>query len=205
MYIQDSFGGANAPATGSFITAVTAIVSPLSRGSVTLSSLNPFDFPLIDPALLEHPFDQAAMVRALRGAQGFLSGGGGAGGSGVKGGQWNDGFVLGPVLGLADVRNQTQFSLNGPSLSPTEAMRREADDFKLLNYAQENTQTIWHPVGTARMSPQNASWGVVDPRLRLKKVNGVRVVDASVFVSGSITLMCLFLLNMFFGWLTSLL
>ena len=168
--IQDSFGGANAPATGSFITAVTASVSPLSCGSVTLASLNPFDFPLIDPALLTHPFDQAAMVRALRGAQGSLNSGSGAGGSGVKGGQWNDGFVLGPFLGFADVRNQTQFSLNGPSLSLIEAMRRDVDDFKLLNYAQENTQTIWHPVGTARMSPQNDSWVVVDPRLRLKRL-----------------------------------
>jgi len=176
-----------APDTGSFITIVTAVVSPLSRGSVTLASLDPFEFPLIDPALLEHPFDQAAIIRALRGAQGFLSGGGGIGGTGVEGSQWDDGFIIEPILNLTDVRNQTQFSLNGPPMSPVEAMQREADDLKLLNYAQENTQTIWHPVGTARMSPQNATWGVVDSRLRVKKVKGVRVVDASVFVS---TLLC---------------
>jgi hypothetical protein len=30
------------------------------------------------------------------------------------------------------------------------------------------------------MSPKGASWGVVDPDLRLKKASGVRIVDGSV-------------------------
>ncbi|EAU87019.2 aryl-alcohol oxidase [Coprinopsis cinerea okayama7 len=37
-----------------------------------------------------------------------------------------------------------------------------------------------HPVGTASMSPKNAQWGVVDPDLRVKKVKGLRIVDASI-------------------------
>ncbi|PBK94153.1 pyranose dehydrogenase [Armillaria gallica] len=37
-----------------------------------------------------------------------------------------------------------------------------------------------HPVGTASMSPAGASWGVVDPDLKMKGAGGVRIVDASV-------------------------
>ncbi|SJL14174.1 uncharacterized protein ARMOST_17629 [Armillaria ostoyae] len=37
-----------------------------------------------------------------------------------------------------------------------------------------------HPVSTASMSPLNATWGVVDPDLKLKQAVGVRIVDASV-------------------------
>ncbi|EAU87010.1 hypothetical protein CC1G_08481 [Coprinopsis cinerea okayama7 len=37
-----------------------------------------------------------------------------------------------------------------------------------------------HPVGTASMSPKDAQWGVVDPDLRVKKVKGLRIVDASI-------------------------
>lgn len=37
-----------------------------------------------------------------------------------------------------------------------------------------------HPVGTAAMSPKEADYGVVDPDLRVKKVAGLRIVDASV-------------------------
>jgi choline dehydrogenase len=40
-----------------------------------------------------------------------------------------------------------------------------------------------HGVGTLSMSPQNASWGVVDPDFRVKGTSGLRVVDASVIVS----------------------
>lgn len=32
------------------------------------------------------------------------------------------------------------------------------------------------------MSAKDVPWGVVDPDLRVKKVDGVRVVDASVMV-----------------------
>ncbi|KAG7445390.1 uncharacterized protein BT62DRAFT_1007126 [Guyanagaster necrorhizus] len=39
---------------------------------------------------------------------------------------------------------------------------------------------IYHPVGTASMSPEGADWGVVDPDLKLKGARGVRVVDASI-------------------------
>ncbi|KAF5364408.1 hypothetical protein D9758_010695 [Tetrapyrgos nigripes] len=37
-----------------------------------------------------------------------------------------------------------------------------------------------HLVGTASMSPKDADWGVVDPDLKLKGAQGVRIADASV-------------------------
>ncbi|MEO0618695.1 MAG: GMC family oxidoreductase N-terminal domain-containing protein [Pseudomonadota bacterium] len=48
--------------------------------------------------------------------------------------------------------------------------------------------TTFHPCGTCRMAPDAAD-GVVDPRLRVHGVDGLRVVDASVFphiVSGNL-------------------
>jgi len=48
----------------------------------------------------------------------------------------------------------------------------------LLAYVRANASTIFHPVGTCRMgSDQNA---VVDPRLRVRGVEGLRVADASI-------------------------
>lgn len=43
--------------------------------------------------------------------------------------------------------------------------------------------STWHPVGTAAMSAKGSKSGVLDPDLRVKGVKGLRVVDASVFVS----------------------
>ena len=56
-------------------------------------------------------------------------------------------------------------------------------DEDIIAAARRGAVTIWHPTSTARMSPRDALWGVVDPELRVKETSGLRVVDASVFVS----------------------
>ncbi|KAK0224245.1 aryl-alcohol oxidase precursor [Armillaria fumosa] len=48
------------------------------------------------------------------------------------------------------------------------------------NDIRNGVSSIFHPVSTASMSPADASWGVVNPDLRLKGAKGVRIVDASV-------------------------
>ncbi|MCW5590574.1 MAG: GMC family oxidoreductase N-terminal domain-containing protein [Burkholderiales bacterium] len=52
------------------------------------------------------------------------------------------------------------------------------DDEALLDYARGCGQTAWHTVGTCRMGPEADS--VVDARLRVHGVQGLRVADASV-------------------------
>ena len=54
-------------------------------------------------------------------------------------------------------------------------------DEELLEYVRHHGVAINHGVGTAKMSPKDAAWGVVDPDLRVKGVEGLRIVDASVF------------------------
>lgn len=56
------------------------------------------------------------------------------------------------------------------------------NDAAIESYIRDNANTIFHPVGTASMSPRGASWGVVDPDLKVKGVDGLRIVDGSILV-----------------------
>jgi len=54
------------------------------------------------------------------------------------------------------------------------------DDAGLLAAARDLGTTIFHPVGTARMGPATDPGAVVDERLRVFGVGGLRIADASV-------------------------
>lgn len=54
------------------------------------------------------------------------------------------------------------------------------DDNVVLEALKEQTNTVWHPVGTLAMSKRGDKWGVVNPDLRVKGLKGLRVVDASI-------------------------
>lgn len=57
---------------------------------------------------------------------------------------------------------------------------RVMDDDRILADFRERCGTVFHPVGTCRMG-QDAQASVVTPRLKVHGVQGLRVVDASVF------------------------
>jgi choline dehydrogenase len=54
------------------------------------------------------------------------------------------------------------------------------DDASLVKAAGDVGTTIFHPVGTAKMGRDTDPMAVVDERLRVFGLNGIRVVDASV-------------------------
>jgi choline dehydrogenase-like flavoprotein len=51
-------------------------------------------------------------------------------------------------------------------------------DTELIADIRARAETIYHPVGTCRMGADNGS--VVDPQARLRSVEGLRVIDASI-------------------------
>lgn len=48
------------------------------------------------------------------------------------------------------------------------------------SYVRGHARTVWHPVGSCRMGPDSDEGAVLDPQLRVRGVEGLRVADASV-------------------------
>ena len=58
--------------------------------------------------------------------------------------------------------------------------RGKADDAAFDAYIRATATTVYHPLGTCKMGAARDETAVVDPELRLKGIDGLRVVDASV-------------------------
>jgi len=62
----------------------------------------------------------------------------------------------------------------GEEYSPGPAVQTDED---VLAWIRANSETVYHPIGTCRMAPG----AVVDDRLRVHGLTGLRVADASIF------------------------
>ncbi|MFE0192656.1 GMC family oxidoreductase [Streptomyces sp. NPDC059008] len=116
-----------------------ALLTPTSRGKVSLRSALPSAQPRVLHNYLATEDDRATVVRAVR--------------------------LLLDIADQPSLRKHRRADFRVPE-SPT--------DEGLLDFARRELQTLYHPAGTCAIGP------VVDGRLRVHGVRGLRVVDASV-------------------------
>ena len=108
--------------------------------------------------------------------------------------------ILTNVLGTENDRKSALLAMRFTRrLMETAAMRPYYDaelspgvdaqsDDELLAYAREMGASNWHPASSCRMGPEGDGMAVVDTALRVRGLEGLRVVDASVMptvVSGN--------------------
>src|SRR3546814_393887 len=68
----------------------------------------------------------------------------------------------------------TLFRSRGAPIFPARLPRNDAE---LVEFVRAKAETVYHPVGTCRMGSDDAA--VVDPQLRVRGIEGLRVVDRS--------------------------
>ncbi|MGO2053307.1 oxidoreductase [Glutamicibacter sp. BW80] len=130
---------------GTALTLHSGIVTPASRGAVTLSGPNLEDPVVIDLNALDDPQDMESFLFSIK--------------------QCRE-IVKQPALaedwGAVEV-------YPGPKVQ---------SDAELEAYIRENVVTYHHQVGTCRMGSDDQA--VLDPRLKLNGLSGLRVIDASI-------------------------
>src|SRR5512132_1696278 len=125
-------------------------VQPHSEGEIVLSSTEPFDPPDLRMNYYGDPYDMEVMVAVLRRALDVVA-------------NWPAPRQLGPLLVPPALAAEHGYA---PGDTPS-------DDL-LVDMARHYSFTVYHLTSTCRMG------SVVDERLRVLGVNGLRVADASV-------------------------
>ncbi|KAF5361294.1 hypothetical protein D9758_010281 [Tetrapyrgos nigripes] len=138
------------PANGHFITVLNAIVAPKSVGSLILASAH--------GGMFTHPFIDYNIYADPFDIQAMLQAINDTE-TFLSTAPWTrDNFII-SVAG----RNSTSIGTKEEKLA----------------FMKDNTITVFHPIGTARMGSKEED--VTDSRLLVQGLKGVRVVDASVF------------------------
>jgi choline dehydrogenase len=125
-------------------------VQPHSEGEIVLTSADPLDHPDIRMNYYGDPYDMEVMVAVLRRALDVVA-------------NWPAPRQLGPLLVPPALAAEHGYA---PGDTPS-------DDL-LVDMARHYSFTVYHLTSTCRMG------SVVDERLRVLGVNGLRVADASV-------------------------
>lgn len=128
------------------------ILRPKSRGRISLRTTNPFDHPIIDPRYFSHPADMKVGIQGIRKALELLKQ---------------------PALRRLGARLQDQ-------TVPICTQFKRYSDAYFDCYTRHLTLTIYHYSGTCKMGPSSDPDAVVDDRLRVHGIAGLRVVDASI-------------------------
>ena len=94
-----------------------------------------------------------------------------------------EGFDLKMMVECAQLSRElfAQKALDPYRGAPIFPTANDLSDAELIEFIRAKAETVYHPVGTCRMGSDEAA--VVDPQLRVRGVEGLRVVDASVMPS----------------------
>ncbi|MBS0576551.1 MAG: choline dehydrogenase [Proteobacteria bacterium] len=93
-----------------------------------------------------------------------------------------EGFDLAVMLECAKLTREifAQKAFDPYRGAPIFPARANASDAELLAFIRAKAETVYHPVGTCRMGRDDDPGAVLDAQLRVRGVDGLRVVDASV-------------------------
>ncbi|KAF5026013.1 hypothetical protein F66182_1915 [Fusarium sp. NRRL 66182] len=135
----------------SYISLTVSSMVALSRGNVSLRGTSMSMAPDINPNYYTHDADRAVAIRGF---------------------QYLRRILAHPALA------KFTFGPNNGEVSPGAAVDDQDGD-AIFDYVKASTIPNWHASGTNQMLPE-ADGGVVDPRLKMYGVDGLRIVDCSI-------------------------
>ena len=129
------------------------LITPKSKGFIKLNVTDPvWGAPIIDVRYFRDDSDLKRLLQSVRISLGLFN---------------------------TSAFKENNFKLIDTSLPFCNAFEYNTDDYWIC-VIKQYSHTLYHPVGTCKMGPEEDTEAVVDPSLRVYGINNLRVVDASV-------------------------
>ncbi|GAB0089495.1 hypothetical protein DMENIID0001_040490 [Sergentomyia squamirostris] len=142
------------------LLTLVILLNPLSRGSIELRNRDPEYLPKINANALDEQEDVETLRRGIRTYLKLLE---------------------------TEAFKERGVELVKSVVPDCDKYKYETDEYWEC-YIRHLSSSAFHPVGTCKMGPDSDPDSVVDPRLKVRGVKGLRVVDASIMpkiVSGN--------------------
>ncbi|XP_015112866.1 glucose dehydrogenase [FAD, quinone] [Diachasma alloeum] len=137
---------------GDSLMMCPTLLNPRSRGEIKLRSTSPSDTVKIWANYLDSEEDKVELLKSVE----FLK-----------------------SLEVTDVMKKHGIKLRHFKIPGCKEFTAGSMEYWECNL-RHTAATVYHPVGTARMGPAGDAAAVVDPKLRVHGVKGLRVIDASI-------------------------
>ena len=131
---------------------IVSVTHPKSTGTIKLKSTDPFDYPIIDPQYLSDQRDVNDFVAGIR--------------------MWEKFIETRSMQSIGANFDQTKLSFC--------SQHEFRSDAYWECFVRHMAITIYHHSSTCKMGAETDPSAVVDPKLRVKGIKGLRVVDASI-------------------------
>lgn len=143
----------NANKESALLFYINILLNPKSVGEILLRSKNPFDHPIIHAGYLEDENDLKTLLRGVRLLQKFIK---------------------------TTAFQRHEIDEVPLAIPECIAINDHNSDEYYECLIRHMISTLYHPSGTVKMGPDDDPMAVVDSRLRVKGVKGLRVADASI-------------------------
>ncbi|PSN57110.1 hypothetical protein C0J52_01296, partial [Blattella germanica] len=134
------------------IDLVVNVLRPQSIGNITINTTDPFAQPKIFSNYFSAQYDRDLII---------------------------DGSNFALKLADTNIFKDNNFTLDRTPVEGCESFTFGSDEYWLC-LAKKKTGLLFHQSGTAKMGPESDSTAVVNPRLKVHGIDGLRVVDTSI-------------------------
>ncbi|KAI0283502.1 alcohol oxidase [Russula brevipes] len=154
MTVMQSIGFAVAPEPKrKYVTFMSMLNHPFSRGSIHINSSDPLKRPVIDPHAFEEEYDIRSFVESVKFTRRLVQ----------------QEPLKSILKGMSSVYLEEE-RFPGPSVQTDE---------EIMNFLKDYASTTFHTIGSCSMLPKEDG-GVVDSKLKVYGTTNVRVMDISI-------------------------